>query len=164
MRAASDQYAGGYKQAVDASRGLPFLAFELGGQLYGIEVEQVEAIVEGKTISPEEKSLEKGDVILWPFEGEQVPVRCLARWVGLDATEESATRVLFSRGSEGLQGFWVGTPRDIVTLPLEEIFPIPILIRRVLGPSPLWGIGRAPQGLLLLVNLTVTPGDDPERS
>jgi chemotaxis signal transduction protein len=52
-----------------------------------------------------------------------------------------------------LRGFLVDLPKTIVTLSVEDIFPIPPLIRRVLGVSPLWGVGRLPHGLLLLVDL-----------
>ena len=111
------------------------LVFQLDGQLYGVNVEQVEAILEAMDA------------------GELVPLQPLAAWLGLDPPEDARSRVLLSRSSGELVGFLVDTPRDLVTLPLEDVFPIPSLIRRVLGPSPLWGVGRSSKGLLLLVDL-----------
>ncbi len=119
-----------------------FLVFELDGQHYGVDVEQVEAIVE----------CEAGEGT-WCYEGKDVPVEPLWRLVGLDQPGDQPSRVLLSRSGAARRGFLVPTPRDIVTLAMEMIFPVPDLIRRVLGPSPLWGVGQAETGLLLLVDL-----------
>jgi chemotaxis signal transduction protein len=124
-----------------------FLVFELSGQRYGVDIDQVLAVVEGE-----------GCEGLWCYEGEDVPLQWLARWIGLDqaAIADGApfSRVLLSRSSGMLRGFMVDTPQDIVTLSVDQIFPVPALIRQVLGPSPLWGVGRPAAGLLLLVDLT----------
>jgi chemotaxis signal transduction protein len=151
------------------------LIFELEGQLYGIDVEQVEAIVEGEgeaglpvpTLSGgREGSGAEGRTC--SYEGQDVPVRSLASWIRLGQPDLSqsfrtgkrpstvASRVLLSRSSGTLQGFLVDTPKDIVALSVVDIFPIPDLIQRVLGPTPLWGVGRSPGGLLLLVDLAAT--------
>jgi chemotaxis signal transduction protein len=144
------------------------LVFELDGQFYGVDVDQVEAIVAGECTDG-----------ICSYEGEDVPVRDLARWIGLDRPDPSprpsvvsspqpsavetgetgkrpsvaVSRVLLSRSSGTLQGFLADTPRNIVTLGVADLFPIPNLIQRVLGPTPLWGVGRSPGGLLLLVDL-----------
>jgi chemotaxis signal transduction protein len=152
------------------------LVFELDGQFYGVDVDQVEAIVAG----------ERTDGFC-SYEGQDVPVHDLARWIGLDRPDPSprpsvvssprpsvvpspqpsavetgetgkrlsmaVSRVLLSRSSGTLQGFAVDTPKNIVTLGVADLFPIPNLIQRVLGPTPLWGVGRSPGGLLLLVDL-----------
>jgi chemotaxis signal transduction protein len=127
------------------------LIFELNGQRYGVDVEQVLAVAEGERAEGQ-----------WWYDGEQVPLQSLARWVGLDRAAGSDVvsplRVLLSRSSGELRGFVVDTPQDIVTLPVEQIFPVPAFIRQVLGSSPLWGVGRLAAGLLLLVDLT---GDGP---
>lgn len=130
---------GGREREVQA---IPFLLFELEGQRYGVAVDQVEAIVEAPAV--EEQYL---------YAGQEVPVRSFAGWIGLPAADKFPGCVLIGRSAEGWQGFGVGTPRDITTLPLEAIHPIPILIRRVLGNSPLWGVGQHVDGLVLLVNL-----------
>jgi chemotaxis signal transduction protein len=130
---------GGRGRGVQA---IPFLLFELEGQRYGVAVDQVEAIVEAQAV--EERYL---------YAGQEVPVRPFAGWIGLPAADKFDGRLLIGHSAEGWQGFEVGTPRDIITLPLEAIHPIPILVRRVLGDSPLWGVGRHADGLVLLVNL-----------
>jgi chemotaxis signal transduction protein len=128
---------------MDASGGaMPFLLFELEGQRYGVAVDQVEAVVEAPGV--EEHYL---------YEGQEVPVDSFARWIGLAAARGEPDRLLIGQSGGDLRGFWVDTPRDIATLPLEAIHPLPILIRRVLGGSPLWGVGRHDGGLVLLVNL-----------
>lgn len=120
------------------------LVFEVGGQPYGVDVDQVEALVEGQASSG-----------LWSYEGEDIPVQDLALWVGLDVSREGeASRILLSRSGGALRGFQVDTPKDVIGLAVECIFPIPLLIRRVLGHSPLWGVAQRPEGLILLVDLT----------
>lgn len=123
------------------------LIFEQDDQLYGVDVGQVETIVGGQVSLGEEA---EG---VWVYGGQEVPIRDLARWIGLERRGAGPGRVLLSRSSGTLRGFLVDTPKDIVGLPLENIHPIPDLIRRVLGPSPLWGVGRGAQGLILLVDL-----------
>lgn len=68
-------------------------------------------------------------------------------------SEQAASRILIGWSGDALRGFWVDLPKTIVSLAVADIFPIPPLIRRVLGSSPLWGVGRLPRGLLLLVDL-----------
>lgn len=123
-----------------ATEQVPLLIFELGGQLYGVDVDQVEAIVERQA----------------SFQGPEIQVQDLAVWIGLELSEEGeASRLLLSRSSGALRGFMVNTPKDVIALSLDGIFPIPPLIRRVLGRSPLWGVGQWAQGLILLVDLTL---------
>jgi chemotaxis signal transduction protein len=152
------------------------LIFELERQLYGIDVEQVKAIVEGEADDglpvPTHSgcSAESGaEGRTCFYEGQDVPVHSLASWIGLGQPDLSqsfgtdkqpspvASRVLLSRSSGTFQGFLVDTPKDIVALSVVDIFPIPDLIQRVLGPTPLWGVGKSPSGLLLLVDLAATP-------
>lgn len=121
-----------------------FLVFELDGQAYGVNVDQVVTVVEGQS--------RRG---AWRYEGQDIPVQSLAGWLGLDEPEPPPSRVLVSQRDGALRGFLVDTPRDIVTLPMDEIFPIPVLIQRVLGSTPLWGVGRRIQGLLPLVDLSL---------
>ncbi len=123
------------------------LLFELDGQLYGVDVDQVEALVEGECCDG-----------LWSYEGQDVPTQCLALWVGLEQPEKAPTRMLLTQSGGELRGFLVDTPRDIATLSVEDIFPIPNLIQRVLGHTPLWGVGRTARGLLLLVDLAAAEG------
>jgi chemotaxis signal transduction protein len=127
-----------------------FLVFELDGQHYGVNVDQVEAVVEGECCEDS-----------WSYEGQDVPVQCFATWIGLRSTaseavdepDRSASRILIGWSGDAMRGFLVDLPRTIVSLAVDDIFPIPPLIQRVLGPSPLWGVGRLPRGLLLLVDL-----------
>jgi len=129
-------------QTKGAANNVHFVVFEMGGQLYGVDVAQVEAIVEGH-----------GEDGSWFYEGQDVPLQSFARWLHLEPPGEGTARVLLSRIGGRLHGFQVETPRDILALPLEDIFPLPVLIRRALGSSPLWGVGRSSRGLLLLVDL-----------
>jgi chemotaxis signal transduction protein len=123
------------------------LIFELDGQLYGVDVSQVDALVEGPS------SQEQEETGAWAYQGQEVPLRCLASWIGLESPEVSPSRVLLSRDQGSLQGFLVDIPKDMVSLRLDDVYPVPVLIRRVLGPSALWGVGRSAGGLVLLVDL-----------
>lgn len=120
-----------------------FLIFELHGQPYGVNVDQVQALTESK-----------GREGVWRYDDQDILVQSLARWIGLDPPEPLPSRLLVSRSSGALCGFLVDTPRDIVTLAVEDIFALPILVQRVLGATPLWGVGRRPHGLLPLVDLS----------
>jgi chemotaxis signal transduction protein len=130
-----------------ASEQVHVLVFELDGQLYGVDVCQVEALVEGPS------SQEQEETRVWSYQDQEVPLRCLASWIGLEPPEVSPSRVLLSRDQGSLQGFLVDIPKDMVTLRLEDVYPVPVLIQRVLGPSALWGVGRSAEGLVLLVDL-----------
>lgn len=130
--------------------GVQFLVFELAGQRYGVDVAQVEGLVQ-----PDAPPAPEGGVLV--YEGERVPVQPLARWVGLGPGQEAAPggtpwRLLLSRRGGTLNGLLVEMPRDIVSLPLDAIFGLPVLIRRLLADSPLWGVGQAEDGLILLVD------------
>jgi chemotaxis signal transduction protein len=126
-----------------------FLVFELDGQFYGIDVNQVEAIVEGQPGGER-----------WSYEGQEVPLQYLARWIGLDRPAKPPSRVLISSGDVGLRAFLVDSPITIASLPVDDIFPIPTLIRQVVKSTPLWGVGRSARGLLLLVDLTSSPYEE----
>jgi chemotaxis signal transduction protein len=155
-RLAAEQALPGYVE------GVHLLVFELAGQSYGVDVDQVEIVVESELCEQQSDKDQAAYPALWHYGGEEAVVEPLARWVGLDLTGEAPSRVLFSRSAGTLRGFLVDTPKDIVTLPVDQVFPMPDLIRRVLGPSsrpsPLWGVGRSSQALLLLVDLSARPG------
>jgi chemotaxis signal transduction protein len=127
-----------------------FLAFELRGQRYGLDVAKVEALVQADGLLHQDGK--------FSYEGERLlAVHPLDRWVGLVAGHEPPTadaprQLLLSRSAAGLHGLLVDMPRDIVSLPLEAIYALPPLIRRLLSHSPLWGVGRTEQGLILLVD------------
>jgi chemotaxis signal transduction protein len=136
---------GEMKRGDPGSEVVHLLVFELEGHAYGLDVDGVEAVVEGRASDG-----------AWSYEGEEVTVESLAGWVGLNPPSQSPTRILLCRNRGGLRGFEVDTPKSIVTLAVDDIYPLPSLIRRVLGQAPLWGVGRAPGGLLLLVDLDKT--------
>jgi chemotaxis signal transduction protein len=127
---------------------LQFLVFELQGQRYGVDVAEVEAIVQATGLEPREGGF------AYQEEGLR-GVHPLSRWVGLPAAQDlpaTPHHLLLSRSAEGLNGLLVDMPRDIVSLPLEDIYALPPLIRHLLPDSPLWGVGRAEDGLILLVD------------
>ena len=65
--------------------------------------------------------------------------------------------VLLIQSGGKLRGFLVDAPRSIVHLPVENVFPMPILIKRFLifsGLSLLRGIVRVSNKLMLLVDLS----------
>ncbi len=127
---------------------LHFLVFEVQGQPFGVNVDDVEVLVEG------------GDGEgTWQYEGQDIPVQNFSAWIGLGPPSSAPSRVFVSRCGGALRGFLVDTPRDIVALPVDEIFAMPDLIRRVLGATPIWGVGRHAGGLLLLVDLAPAQGD-----
>jgi chemotaxis signal transduction protein len=127
----------------DSGNLMHFVVFELDGQPFGVPVDQVEALTEGE-----------GCEGMWCYDDQDIPVQSLARWIGLDPPEPLPSRVLVSRSGGTLHGFLVDTPRDIVSLAVEAIFALPVLVQRVLGATPLWGVGRCPHGLLPLVDLS----------
>jgi chemotaxis signal transduction protein len=133
-----------HREPDNSTQDIHILVFELGGQLYGVDVDQVETVVEGQASDG-----------LWSYQGQEIPVQDLALWVGLEASgEDTASRLLLVWSNGALRGFSVDTPRDIVALPPEAVFPIPPLIQRVSGRSPLWGVAQWSKGLILLVDLT----------
>lgn len=131
------------------------LVFELQGQRYGVDVAEIEAIVQASALRHDEGTFAYGE--------EEVTADSLARWVGLGSRDEAAAgqatapgaepqHLLLSRSGGVLNGLLVDMPRDIVSMPLEAIYALPPLIRRLLADSPLWGVGRAEEGLILLVD------------
>lgn len=120
-----------------------FVVFEVDGRTYGVHVDQVETLTEGE-----------GQEGVRRYHDQDIPVQSLARWIGLDPPEPLPSRLLVSRSGGTLHGFLVDTPRDIVSLAVDDIFALPILVQQVLGATPLWGVGRCPHGLLPLVDLS----------
>jgi chemotaxis signal transduction protein len=132
-----------------------FLVFALHGQRYGVDVAEIEAIVQVAGLRQHDGGVS--------YEGEGLlAVHSLDRWIGLAAEHDMPAdqapaadaphHLLLSRSGRGLHGLLVDMPRDIVSLPLEAIYALPPLIRHLLPDSPLWGVGRAEDGLILLVD------------
>ena len=147
MIASTDAQAG---VARSYTGSVQFLVFALHDQRYGVDVAEIEAIVQAAGLRQEDGA--------FSYEGEELlAVHPLDRWVGLVAEHEppaadAPRQLLLSRSAAGLHGLLVDMPRDIVSLPLEAIYALPPLIRRLLSHSPLWGVGRTEQGLILLVD------------
>jgi chemotaxis signal transduction protein len=152
MIASTDAQAG---VARSYTGSVQFLVFALHDQRYGVDVAEIEAIVQAAGLRQEDGA--------FSYEGEELlAVHPLDRWVGLTAGREAPAggapatdaprHLLLSRSSGGLHGLLVDMPRDIVSLPLEAIYALPPLIRHLLPDSPLWGVGRAEGELILLVD------------
>lgn len=149
---------------------IPFLTFDVAGQRYGIDVAQVEALLAtGPDLSARSPTDPRCKLIC-DYEGEPIEACSPETWLGLPAgraggTQADSSRVLVVREPHGqgagprLRGLLVNV-LDIVTLPLDAIHPLPPLVQCVLGPSPVWAVGRvAGQGdLILLVDASAGAG------
>ena len=154
------------RPATAQGEGFPILVFKHAGWRFGVAVEHVEAIL-GLPPLPA-----PGEAARCEYRGQDLPMQTLGTWLGLqDHGGWQPSRVLITRGpgylsgrGDALRAFLVDAPRDIVTLPLEAVYAMPVLVARALGASPFWGIGHDRQSgnLILLVDLAadaVSGGD-----
>ena len=145
------------RPATAQGEGFPILVFKHAGWRFGVAVDHVEAIV---GLPPPAAA---GEPARCEYQGQELPAQTLGAWLGLqDGDGWQPSRVLIVRAPEhggggggALRAFLVDAPRDIVTLPLEAVYPMPVLMARALGASPFWGVGhdRHNDELVLLVDL-----------
>ncbi|MBN1661294.1 MAG: chemotaxis protein CheW [Anaerolineae bacterium] len=135
----------------------PILVFKHAGWRLGVAVDQVEAIINLPPLPA------TGEPAVCEYLGQAIPMYALGAWLGL---EEDAgwqpSRVLIAHAladpagcGDALRAFLVDAPSNILTLPLEAVYAMPVLLARALGRSPFWGFGHDQHvdGLILLVDL-----------
>jgi chemotaxis signal transduction protein len=114
-----------------------FLVFEAMGSLMGIDSEHIARIVGLREAEDE------GADVSWLHEKISF---------GSNNVDYSDPRVIFIKDNGFPRGVIIDRPRDIVTVPVRRIRPLPKLVERCAGTRPLWGAMVLDEGVVLLAD------------
>ena len=139
-------------QAASASRTLEFLAFKLGQEEYGIDIQQVQELRSYDTVTRIANAPEhvKGVVNL---RGIIVPIVDMRIKFRLGTpTYDQFTVVIILNIQNRVMGMVVDSVSDVITLTPEQIRPAPD-VGSMLDTDYLIGLGTVEQRMLILVDI-----------
>lgn len=131
----------------------PLVCFQLGDEAFGVELALVQEIVHltGITRVPNAPAHVEGVVNL---RGRIVPVVDLRKKLGLAPGEPGRRSRIIIVAAEGRTvGLIVDGVREVRHLPAELVEPAPELATTGLPAGAVLGVGKLPQGLLVLLDL-----------
>jgi len=129
-----------------------FVAFNLGSELYGIPITQVQEIIQKPQITrlPQMPDFIKGVVNL---RGKIVPVMDLRTRFNMPiGAEESMVRIIVAQLGKQAVGLVVDSVKGVSNLGEETIEPLPATVRSV-DKEYLEGVGKLQDGIIILLNL-----------
>ncbi len=139
---------------------IEILVFIAAGGRFGADVEQVLKVIRAAKTANERESFHRERSLLKPqpdgylFNQGGVVVVDLAARLSAPAPLSAEASILLVKGIEPPLGFRVDSLEDIVTVPVEDIFPLPPLIARTQKTGAgLWAIGRVEEHLIALLDL-----------
>ncbi len=131
---------------------IAILVFSTAGGRFGADVEQVPRAI--KPTNPGDLQKIKPQPGGYLFNQEGVVVVDLAARLSSPGPLSAQANILLVEGTEPPLGFLVDNLEDIVTVPLEDIFPLPPLIERTQKTGAgLWAIARIEDQLIALLDL-----------
>ena len=129
-----------------------FVGFQIGGELYGIDIHSIQEIDRMHAVTKLPKSLPFIEGVI-NLRRRIIPVIDMARRFGLPAIEEGRrTRIIIVRLSGQAVGLIVENVSDVIPLDDESIEPAPAMAFAV-DHKYVEGVGRVDEGLIILLNM-----------
>ena len=129
-----------------------FVGFQIGGELYGIDIHSIQEIDRMHAVTKLPKSLPFIEGVI-NLRRRIIPVIDMAKRFGLPAIEEGRrTRIIIVRLSGQAVGLIVENVSDVIPLDDESIEPAPAMAFAV-DHKYVEGVGRVDDGLIILLNM-----------
>ena len=140
------------KDEESARKRRQFVGFQIGGELYGIDIHSIQEIDRMHAVTKLPKSLPFIEGVI-NLRRRIIPVIDMARRFGLPAIEEGRrTRIIIVRLSGQAVGLIVENVSDVIPLDDESIEPAPAMAFAV-DHKYVEGVGRVDEGLIILLNM-----------
>jgi purine-binding chemotaxis protein CheW len=143
--------AAAVEDAQQAEGELALLGFELAGQLYGLPLDEVQAVLaapSGLATLPQSDDAALGVV---STQDRLLPLVSLHRLLGLQAEPQRGGRVVVIRIGDSEVGLVVDRLQPIVRLPPGAVDPAPAVLNRTQGEAQVQSIGRPSGGPLMAI-------------
>lgn len=131
-----------------------FIVFRLNTERFGLPIGFVREIMQPQKIVrlPQSSSIIKGVVCL---RQAVIPVIDLKRrFYGISIENVATGRIIIMELEGWLVGILVDDVLEVITLPREAINSLPPFMERIVNNSGMWGIGKAKEQLVILLDLT----------
>lgn len=137
--------------AREAEAEVALLGFDLAGQLFGLPLDEVQAVLAAPSdiaTMPQSDDAALGVIMA---EGRLLPLVSLHHLLGLQAEPQRAGRVVVIRIGDSEVGLAVDRLQAIVRLPISAIDPAPAVLNRTVGEAQVQSIGRVSGGSLMAI-------------
>jgi purine-binding chemotaxis protein CheW len=140
------------KNEENIRKGRQFVGFQIGGELYGIDIHCIQEIDRMHAVTKLPKSLPFIEGVI-NLRRRIIPVIDMAKRFGLPAIEEGRqTRIIIAQLSGQTVGLIVENVSDVIPLDEESIEPAPAMAFAV-DHKYVEGVGRVNEGLIILLNM-----------
>ena len=139
------------------------VVFKLGGEDFGVDINQVREIIRKgtTTVVPNAPEFVKGVINL---RGQITTIIDLRRKLGLaekEAGDEQQERIIVVEVNKNIVGMAVDAVTEVTYLSESDIDEVPAMVKENIGTEYLKGVGKLPDKLLILIDLKrVLNGDE----
>ncbi len=131
-----------------------FVGFQIGEELYGIDIRSIQEVDRMHSITRLPKALPFIEGVI-NLRRRIIPVIDMAKRFGLPAIEEGRqTRIIIAHLSGQTVGLIVENVSEVITLDEESIEPAPAMAFAV-DQKYVEGVGRVDEGLIILLDLNL---------
>jgi purine-binding chemotaxis protein CheW len=130
---------------------LALLGFDLAGQLYGLPLDEVQAVLAAPSDMASLPQSDDAALGVIRTQERLLPLVSLHHLLGLQAEPQRGGRVVVVRIGDSEVGLAVDRLQAIVRLPLGAIDPAPAVLNRAAGEAQVQSIGRTPAGPLMAI-------------
>ncbi len=143
-----------------SNKTIQVIVFNLGDEKYGVEISQVREIIRPSKITriPNAPDFVEGVINL---RGQVTTIINLRKRFGLPPKDiDNDTRIIVVEYNGAVIGMMVDTVSEVKYLSAEDIEPLPNIITSRSEAKFLKGIGKLPDGLLILIDLNKVLSDE----
>ena len=131
------------------------VVFKLGGEDFGVDINQVREIIRKgtTTVVPNAPEFVKGVINL---RGQITTIIDLRRKLGLaekEAGDEQQERIIVVEVNKNIVGMAVDAVTEVTYLSESDIDEVPAMVKENIGTEYLKGVGKLPDKLLILIDL-----------
>ncbi|ADB58427.1 chemotaxis protein CheW [Archaeoglobus profundus] len=140
-------------QALKGGETIQVIVFSLGEERYGVDITQVREIIRPTKITriPNAPDFVEGVINL---RGQITTIINLRKRFGLPPKEiDNDTRIIVVEYNDAVIGMMVDTVNEVKYLTSDDIEPLPSIVTSRSEAKFLKGVGKLPDGLLILIDL-----------
>lgn len=147
-------------QALKGDETTQVIVFTLGDEKYGVDISQVREIIRPTKITriPNAPDFVEGVINL---RGQITTIINLRKRFGLPPKEiDNDTRIIVVEYNDAVIGMMVDTVNEVKYLSSKDIEPLPSIVTSRSEAKFLKGVGKLPDGLLILIDLNKVLSQD----
>ena len=138
---------------MDKYQEIELLIFNLNGKIFGVDIEQVERMIDAVDLrAPDKNTFSHKHLLV--YEDREIPVMELSQEIRLERDiDYQQPKVLLVKKKNSYIGFLIDNPSDIVSVSIDDINSLPKLVEISKSVNLIWGVAKVKEQLVILIDL-----------